>query len=385
MSALHLCVSQNDTKTPYEFRITGVLVFSFEEALYHCLHNWRQTMEDFTCDTFIKWTSSLGLLHIAQKMREIATIENFSMAFMSFLSITDYLPQDDLAELHRELSVWERRSAWEKLKDQGDFWLNNENGERAYGFYLKALKFRENVPLLNNAAIALMQIGDAHAAAKYFERALKLESYNISLQFNYIESLILAGLYDQAKANLQRLEKTQKDNPELIYFNAEIQFRQKNYLEAARLLNEALKLKHDYDYLYKLSDCYMRIRQFDKAFDVLAQVTEDAQDLKFLKKQAEHQAHAGNLPWAIKSIERALVSGNDAADLWTIKAGYHRMDYNLVRAQGSIGRAISASPDSLAVLLENARIKKAQGRTKDYQDILHEILTRLKKDYRKML
>ena len=129
----------------------------------------------------------------------------------------------------------------------------------------------------------------------------------------------------------------------------------------------------------------MRIRQFDKAFEVLARVEEADQDQKFLKKQAEHQATAGNLPDAIKSIERALVTDNTRADLWVLKAGYHRADYNIVRAQGSIGRALTTSPDSYAVLLENARIKKAQGRTKEYQDILHGILESLKKDYRKML
>ena len=155
MTEIYLCISQSENNIPYEFKMTAVRVYSFEEALYHCLHNWRQTMEDFVCASFVQWVEGMGLLHIAQKIREIAAMENFSMAFMAFLSLTDYLPKDELANLHRELVAWERRKPWEKLKEQGDFWLSSESGDRAYGFYAKALKLAENVPLYNNAAIAL--------------------------------------------------------------------------------------------------------------------------------------------------------------------------------------------------------------------------------------
>jgi tetratricopeptide (TPR) repeat protein len=365
--------------------MTGVRVYSLEEALYHCLHNWRQTTEDFLSAPFIRWVEGLGLLHIAAKISELADTKNFSMAFMSFLSLTDFLPQEDLAALHRELSVWERRHPWEKLKEQGDFWLAAENGERAYGFYAKALKHKENVALLNNAALSLMHMGDAALAADYFARALELEPKNLQLHFNHIEASILAGYYNEARELIDEAAKKAVNHPELLYLQGEIQFRQKNYLEAARLYNAALDIKYDPDYLYRLSDCYMRIRQFDKALTAIERVEEGDQDLKFLKKQAEHHATSGNLPRAIKSIEKAVLAENSRADLWTVKAAYHRMDYNLVRAQGSITRALTLAPDNPAALLEQARIRKAQGRTKDYQDILHKILEQFKKDYRKML
>jgi len=310
-------------------------------------------------------------------------MDNFSMAFMAFLNLTDYLPKEQLAALHKELAVWEKRKPWEKLKEQGDFWLAKDEGERAYGFYTRALKLDQNVPLYNNAAIALMQMGKGFEAAGYFKQAGGLEPSNLALRFNQAEALVLAGELDEATSYLQELAKKCYRHPELAYLQGEIQFRQRNFLEAARLFSAALELKYDHDYMYRLSDCYMKIRQFDKAFEVLERVPPEEQDTKFLKKQAEHLATAGNLPAAIKSIERALVNNSDKADLWATKAGYHRLDYNLVRAQGSIGRAITAAPDNYAVLLENARIRKAQGRTKDYQDILHEILNRLKKDYRR--
>jgi len=385
LAELYLCISQTENQTPYEFRMTGALVYSLEEALYHSLHNWRQTMEDFVCASFITWVEgSLGLLHIAQKIRELSVMENFSMAFMAFLSLTDYLPQEDLGALQKELTAWERRHAWEKLKEQGDHWLERENGERAYSFYSKALKHKENVALFNNAAVALLQMGDATQAAYNFAQALRLAPANVQLHFNHVEALIMAGLYTQAAGFLKEAALIEPEHPELLYFQGEIQFRQKHYLEAARLFNGALEKKYEPGYLYRLSDCYMRIRQFDKALEALERVEARDQGMTFLKKQAEHQAAAGNLHHAIKSIERALLDNNDRADLWAAKAQYHRMDYNLTRAQGSISRALTMAPESPAVLLEYARIRKAQGRTKDYQDILHQILVQFKKDYRKM-
>jgi tetratricopeptide (TPR) repeat protein len=342
-------------------------------------------MEDFISAPFIRWVESLGLISIAQKIRELEAMENFTMSFMAFLSLTDFLSQEDLAALHRELTLWERRGAWEKLKEQGDFWLAREFGERAYGFYAKALKYNENVALLNNAATALLHMGDAPAAVGYFARALILEPKNLKLHFNHIEAMVMAGSYTAAQAAInQAANLTEQKHPELLYFQGEIQFNQKNYLEAAKFYNTALDLHYDPDYLYRLSDCYMRIRQFDKAFEALERIKEEDQDLKFLKKQAEHQAASGNLPAAIKSLEKAVLAENLGAELWTIKAAYHRQDYNLVRAQGSITRALTLEPDNPAILLESARIRKAQGRTKDYQDILNKILEQFKKDYRKM-
>ena len=205
-------------------------------------------MEDFVCASFVQWVEGLGLLHVAQKIREIAAMENFSMAFMTFLSLIDYLSKDDLAALHRELAAWERRQPWEKLKEQGDFWLASENGERAYGFYAKALKVKENAALFNNAAIALMQLGDAALAAHHFGQATVLEPNNLQLQFNHIEALVLAGLFEEARGRIFDLSSEHDTHPELLYFQGEIQFRQRNYLEAARLYNLALEMKYDHDY-----------------------------------------------------------------------------------------------------------------------------------------
>jgi cytochrome c-type biogenesis protein CcmH/NrfG len=115
----------------------------------------------------------------------------------------------------------------------------------------------------------------------------------------------------------------------------------------------------------------------------LEQIKETDQNSEFLKIQARHQSRAGNLPRAIKSLEKALMADNTQSELWIMLATYHRMDYNLTMAQGAISKALSLAPDSPAALLEQARIRKAGGRTKEYQGILQKILAGFKKDYRK--
>ncbi|MCL2854792.1 MAG: tetratricopeptide repeat protein [Defluviitaleaceae bacterium] len=382
MADLYLCVSQEENRNPYEFNMTGIKVYSLEEALYHCLHYWRQSMEDFLATPFVQWVEGLGLHHIAVKMRDLAVMENATMAFLSFLSTTDYLPQDALAGLQKELTAWEKRHIWEKYKEQGDFWLDAGDGERAYGFYAKALKHQENVPLWNNAGIALLQAGDVTTSTQYFAKALSADPKSQQLRLNLIEATILAGDFDGANELI--LQAEDRNHPEMLYFQGEIQFHQRNYFGAMKAYQAALAQDPAHAYIYRISDCFMRVRQFDKALGNLAQIPENQQGLEFLKKQAAYHAQAGNLPGAIKALEKAVVTEKNKADLWTLLAAYHRQDYDLVKAHWAISRAIAMAPENPAVLLEQARIRKAQGRTKDYQDILHKILTRFKKDYRKM-
>ncbi|MCL2620427.1 MAG: tetratricopeptide repeat protein [Defluviitaleaceae bacterium] len=382
MSNLYLCASQEENRIAYEFNTTGIKVYSFEEALYHCLHHWRQSMEDFLATPFIQWMESLGLHHIAVKMRDLSAMENTSMAYLSFLSLVDYLPKESLVGLQKELTAWEKRHIWEKHKEQGDYWLSAGDGERAYSYYSRALKHQENVPLFNNAGMALLQAGDTHTATNYFTKALNLEPTSQQLRLNLIEAVILSGDFD--RANELILSTSDRNHPELLYFQGEIQFHQRNFFGAMKAYQAALTHKSDPAYIYRISDCYMRVRQFEKALGNLEQIPENQQDLEFLKKRAAYQAQSGDLPQAIKSLERAVLKEKNQPDLWTALASYHRQDYDLTKAHWAISRAVAMSPESGAVLLEQARIRKAQGRTKEYQDILHKILTQFKKDYRKM-
>jgi len=380
VSKLHLCASQTENKIPYTFEMTGIRVFTLEEALYHCLHHWRQSMEDVFGAPFLGWLREIGLYYHAEQISGFSAIENSSMAYLSFLSMTDFLPRQAIAALQKELAVWGQRHVWEKYKEQGDFWLAQKNGERAFVFYEKALKNEQNAPLFNNAALALLLSGEAKRAADFFGMAADLEIHNQQLRFNHIEALISAGLFDEAKYHLEKMEQS---DPEVLYFLGHISYAQKNYFEGIRLFGQASQMTYDPDYIYALSDCYMKTRQFSKAIDILGSIRESDQNLEFFQKLASHQAEGGNVPAAIKTTEKALLQERANPQLWIDLAGYYRKDYNHVRAAGAVLRALALSPQSPEGILEQARIKKAEGRTKEYQSNLGQILDMFKEKYRK--
>ncbi|MCL2456199.1 MAG: hypothetical protein FWD19_01465, partial [Defluviitaleaceae bacterium] len=62
-----------------------------------------------------------------------------------------------------------------------------------------------------------------------------------------------------------------------------------------------------------------------------------------------------------------------------------RQDYSPALAEIAIQKALEISPENNSVRLENARIKKALGRTREYQAALNEILKSFKDEYRKTI
>ena len=384
MAKLYLAASQNEqAQTPFEFP-TGIKVYSLEEALYHQFIHWRRVSQDFLCDSFIRWVEvDLGLLSIGAKLRKISRTPNFSMLFLAFLTVVDYLPKEGLSSLQRELATWERRKTWEKLAEQGDYFAGLGQYERAYNLYSKALRYQENEKLLNNCGVALLNMGRYNEAASSFAQALAYKPENLQLSFNLIEANIFAGNFNEASHLIKQASAKSPGNPEIYYFQAEIYFHEKNYFEAIKLYEKSAEMKYDPEYIYRLCDCYMRIRQYDKALSTMQMIKE--QDKAFLVRQAKYYAGTGNVPMAIRSIEKALLNHVGDGELWIILAGYHRMDYDLTKASGAITKALSLLPENPTALLEAARIRKAQGRIKEYQSGLNKILTKLKKNYREII
>jgi len=282
------------------------------------------------------------------------------------------------------LAQWERRQAWEKLAEQGNYWSARGDGRKAYSLYAKSLALMDvpSTALLNNCGVAAMNVADYEAAAAHFTRALRLSPDNADLRFNLIEALLHTGDIDAAQSHIEEAAVHSPEHHELYYFQGEVHFHRKNYFDAIKLYEKALDCNYDPDYIFRLCDCYMRVRLYDKALATIETVRDH--DVTFLRKQASLYATAHNIPLAIKSLEKAIVFGDGKldAELWTQKAEYHRLDYDLLKAAAAIGRALSISPGNQAALLEQARIRKAQGRTKDYQNILQQILTTLKSNYR---
>jgi tetratricopeptide (TPR) repeat protein len=156
------------------------------------------------------------------------------------------------------------------------------------------------------------------------------------------------------------------------------------YIKAVDYLNEAIRLApNEPPYRYLLADAYIKIRRYETALSTMDHVA--VKDAPFYEKLAECHAAAGQTGAAVKAMHKALFMNGAGAGLWVKLAAYHRLDYDLTQAEGAVTRALLIDPENERAKLENARIKKSLGRTREYQAILHDLLACLRKKYREAL
>ena len=380
-SKLYLCKTLEMAGKPYKFSITGIGVYSFEEALYHCLHYFKESADDFTSPEFIAWVcGELGLLNLKTKLENIRKEKLFSKRLIEFLSLAEYITEAELERVRTAASEWENRLEWEKLKERGDYLMNHNEFTKAFVFYKKALEYAENTELLNNTAISLMKQGRYDEAVILFTAALEKAPDDERIMLCLAEAHTLNKNADEARTILARCQ----ESAEVYYFLGELDIQASAYTSAIANYAKAIELSddliRDVDFIYRLADVYVKLRQFNKALEVISNVQE--KDKYHMKKNAELLEKSGNIPAAIKCVEKALVYNSDSVDLWIRLAVYHRMSYDLNRAYSAIIKALNLSPKSEKAMLEHARIKKAMGKTKDYQQILKSLLDGFKESFR---
>jgi len=365
---LQLCISQEINTTPYSFKSTGISVYSIEEALYHTYHYWRESLDDFSTSKFTSWIEGLGEATISSKMRDITQMEPLSKRILAFLGIIEYFNHTEIAALQADLEAWEQRAEWEKLKTRADHFISQNEPAKALPLYRKALKHGENIPTLNNMAIAHMQLANHKAAAALLAKAHAQEPENQAINLHYTEALILSGDYEKANQLLSWLDNG-KDTAYLYGLTA---YQQGDYVKALGYFNQHPNITA---FAHKIADTYLKMRMYDKALASL-----DPQDHEKIAEiyAAYGQAH---LPEAIRHIRKAIDNGNqNNPALWTKLAGYYRKDYDNERASEAIAKALPAKTP--AALLENARIKKSQSRMREYRSSLGDVIKQLKSQYR---
>ena len=380
---LQLCVSQQANHIPFFFKSTGIRVYSFEEAIYHVFHYWRESVDDFLSEAMITWVSELGLSYIASKMKELAAGDNFTPRLLGFLQLIEYLSPEEIKGLKSTLQAWELRREWEKLKERADHLVKRGEPARALSLYKRALSFEENVALLNNIGVVCMQLSVSKEAANYLSRAMAMEPQNLNILLNYIEAAILSRQYENAESALQTAESIAPHCPDIPFLRGLFAHEQKNYIKALAFYEKAVQLDPAVPYyVYKMVDVHMEIRQFAKALEVLQAIR--TKDAAYYVKEAEIHAVIGDVPASLKCMRRATAAADGAnnPNLWAKLAEYYRRDYDWRRAEKAISHAVKLAPDNDLVRLESARIKKGLGRTRDYQAELAEILKSFKDGYR---
>ena len=191
MSAkLLLSLTQEDVKNPYKFSITGISVFSFEEALYHTFNYFKESVDDFLSEEFIIWVKNeLKLVDISFKIAEIKKLESKVLQIANFLSLADYFDLEEIRLLSIEVYKWENQDKWKKLKDIADNFMKKKEYLKAYNYYKDALLLDKNIFILNNIAASLMHLGFFKEAVVYLTKALEIDKDNPDVLYNLEQAL----------------------------------------------------------------------------------------------------------------------------------------------------------------------------------------------------
>jgi tetratricopeptide (TPR) repeat protein len=357
--------------------MTNINVWSFEEALYHCFSRWKESSEDFVSDEFIEWVGEkLNLPVIASQIREIRDIDSFSKKYLAFLSITDYLSTDALNSVSTELSAWESRLEWEKLKDRADYLTRRGEIEKALVLYRRAISFEpENAGVYNNIAVTLMKMGRYQEAAKHLLTAMEIDN-SLSICLNFAEALILNGELERASSLLKQTEALWGQHADILYFRGLIEFYSNRFNACAELFEKAIEKDPNPHYIYRLSDVYVRRREYEKSIGTLDRI--QVKDKFYYKKLADVHAASGNLTAAIRCIEDA----GTTVETLTKLASYCRQAHKLDRAAAAAKKALAINSSDPRANFEWAKIKKDEAQTTEYKNTLHKVLELFKDEYR---
>ncbi len=392
MSEILLCTSQEEKHIGYTFMTTKKTVYSLEEALFHCYHYFLDSW-DFCSDEFYDWLLAMDLPLYAKLVMEIRKKESFASRLTEFLTIIDYFDDNEIDEVRLKITKWESRLEWERLKERADSFFKAGHYGEAISQYKKALSFNENAVIFNNIGVSYMYLKQYKKAEGYFLRSelfiTREKDYTHSSEYPQIlvhaaENLIYCKDYDEAQRKLliaeELLFKLHEDISVTTYLNGILNMERGNFETALLYFDNA---KGYSESAYKKAQCLVKLRQFDKALETLESF--DKSGVEYLLVQAEIYMHCNNVPAAIKSIEKALMQNTSLSSLWVQLAKYYRLDYNLNMASSAITKALSLEPLSFSALTEQAKIKKAQGKIREYQLILNNILKELKKSSRSYL
>jgi len=378
---LYPALSSEETKVPYKFKMTDINVYSLEEAAFHVFKYWRESGEEFLSREFIDWTrDTLRLPYYATQLTQLHDKNTLSARLIGFLSLFEFYDEVQLSSLRASLTQWEARLMWERLKENADYLYRQGSPAKAAGLYKRALAYSEDYRLLNNYAMSLMRLYRFEEAAEMLERAVSLEPSDIRLRLGLAESHIRARNLEQGLRAVIAAAELEPNNPDINYMHGLLNLETGDTRHSIDYFKKALATRYDPHYVYSLAQVYIRLRSYDKAAEALNSVVVKDRTFHIIRADIHRLTH--NIPAAIKSIEQAILHNRADAELWTRLAAYHRQDYDLTKAENAIKKALAIDPENERSLFESAKIKKALGKTRDYQTTLGGILNGFKADFR---
>ena len=381
MTTLYLATSHEENRTPYKFKITDICVYSLEEAAWYVHNYWRESGDDFPSDEFIGWVrDALRLPFYVSKLTEISKEQALSSRVIGFLSLFELYGEAELAPLRSELSEWETRQLWERLKENADSLYRQGRPESALLLYRQALSHTENYKILNNCAAALMKLYRFDEASALLTRAAALEPANPQILLALAESSILAHNFDLARSTLAAAEALEPHGSGVSYMHGLLALTNGDPHRAVTYFRKALDIEYNPNYIYSLAQTYIKLRDYINAEEVLKALPH--KDSAYYTIRANLHKLTDNIPAALLDIEHALLLNGTDANLWATLASYHRQNHDLPNAERVINKALSLDPANSRARFEQARINNALGHTREYQAALSKILDEFKANFR---
>ncbi|MDX9778355.1 MAG: tetratricopeptide repeat protein, partial [bacterium] len=178
----------------------------------------------------------------------------------------------------------------------GEIYRSGGNYAYANMEYLRALEYDTSVTILNAIAESYLALGKQQLAAGYFEKALQLDSGDLTARRNLINLYMLEQRYDKV---IPVLQQELKENP------------------------------GDMDLLRKLAEAFRKSQRYEASLEVLNTMISREPDLPWpYLYAAEVKLESGNLAEAAPYLDRViplLPPTDDLYEFW-IRALYEKRD-----------------------------------------------------------
>lgn len=375
MTQIILAVNQEEIKEPYVFS-DGTKVYSLEEAMYYTYKNWKEI--DFFTEKFALWVEHvLKQEKILEKLKEIQNMKDYGEKIQSFLTIIPYFDPLKLAAKVSEIDMWAKENEFNINKKTADTIVFSKP-KKANEIYEKLLENKPAAEILNNLAVSYMEQSMYEEAEETFEKACAADPNNQEIILNYVKALLNTDNTPKAFRYLSKGESL-GINSEIYYLYGLLALKTKNSTQAIDYFKKALELNQKDEYYFQLGKAYSAKRKYNDALEAIAQA---GKTKEYFLNLSEVLALSKDFPKAIQVLESALEAGFVDTDILTYLASCHRQNYDLDKAVICVNKALELEPGNKPALLEDAKIKKSQGKLRDYQKIMDNILTEAKESYR---
>lgn len=367
---------------PFHFIETGINVYSFEELLFHCYHKWKESLSDLKSGGVSLWVKdTLGLAFIAAQIDRLMTQDAMlSEKYLKFLSLEGYFDEDELLDLEHEIAAWENKSELEKLKQQGDERLYEKDYEKAVYYYEKLLNYGESAAIHNNIGCCYMKLGRFLDAEEHLRHAAMFDKRNAKIKLNTAMLYLLGNRESEARVLLLELEKTDNDR-DVQYYLGDLELRCSDLKRAAEYFTRSAKMGNTADAYAALCKISLKTEDYEGARGYLEKI-EDKTSSQYLENMAKINYITGDMKAALENAEQLLVRYFNNPAYWALAAKLYRETGDIEKAAASIAKAAEFDETNDAVIFESAKIKKALGKTLEYQSLLSRIVERWSSRYR---